>query len=88
MTAPSAPSPGFLLRPRFDAFIEALCAHIAGEGAKRRIAGPLIILVWQRFRRLAARFDRFVTTPLRPLQKRNEEPVPLYKTTGTATAPT
>ena len=85
MTAPSAPSPGFLLRPRFDAFIEALCAHIAGEGAKRRIAGPLIILVWQRLRRIAA---RFVTTPLRPLQKRNGEPVPLYKTTGTATAPT
>ena len=65
MTAPSAPSPGLLLRPRFDAFIEALCAHIAGEGAKRRIAGPLIILIWQRLRRLAARFARLVTTPPR-----------------------
>ena len=84
MTTPTPTSPGFLL-PRFDAFIEALCAHIAGEGAKCRIAGPLIILVWQRLRRLAA---RLVATPLRPLQKRNGEPVPLYKTTGTATAPT
>ena len=84
MTTPTPTSPGLLL-PRFDAFIEALCAHIAGEGAKRRIAGPLIILVWQRLRRLAA---RLVATPLRPLQKRNGEPVPLYKTTGTATAPT
>ena len=85
MTTPPPTSPGLLLLPRFDAFIEALCAHIAGEGAKRRIAGPLIILIWQRLRRLAA---RFVTTPLRPLQKRNGEPVPLYITTETATAPT
>ena len=88
MTTPTPTSPGLLLRPRFDAFIEALCAHIAGEGAKRRIAGPLIILIWQRLRRLAARFARFVTTPLRPLQERNGEPVPLYITTETATAPT
>ncbi|WP_288038653.1 hypothetical protein, partial [Acidiphilium sp.] len=65
MTTPTPTSPGLLLRPRFDAFIEALCAHIAGEGAKRRIAGPLIILIWQRLRRLAARFARLVTTPPR-----------------------
>ena len=65
MTTPTPTSPGLLLRPRFEAFIEALCAHIAGEGAKRRIAGPVIILIWQRLRRLAARFARLVTTPPR-----------------------
>ncbi|UNC15759.1 hypothetical protein FE249_16775 [Acidiphilium multivorum] len=51
MTTTTLTSPGFLLRPRFDAFIEALCAHIAGEGLKHRVAGPLIILIWQRLRR-------------------------------------
>ncbi|WP_174504580.1 hypothetical protein [Acidiphilium sp. C61] len=62
MTTPSPTSPGFLLL-RFDAFIEALCAHIAGEGLRHRVAGPLIVLIWQRIRRLAARFARLAVAP-------------------------
>ena len=54
---PTPTSPGFLLR--FETIIEALCAHIAAGGLRQRIAGPVIILICQRLRRLAARFARF-----------------------------
>ena len=66
MTTPTTTSPGLLLRPRFETFIEALCAHIAAAGLKHGVAGPVIILIWQRLRRLAARFARLASSPARP----------------------
>ncbi len=65
MTTPTTTSPGLLLRPRFETFIEALCAHIAAAGLKHGVAGPVIVLIWQRLRRLAARFARLAAIPAR-----------------------
>lgn len=65
MTTPTPTSPGLLL-PRFETIIEALCAHIAAAGLKHGVAGPVIILIWQRLRRLAVRFARLAATPARP----------------------
>ena len=41
---------------RFDRLIAALCRAVAGRGLARGLAGPLIVLIWSRLRRLAARF--------------------------------
>ncbi|CAG4917252.1 unnamed protein product [Acidocella sp. C78] len=51
--------------PRFETFIEALCAHIAAAGLKHGVAGPVIVLIWQRLRRLGARFARLAAIPAR-----------------------
>ena len=43
---------------RFPLIIEDLCRAIAAHIARDRAAGPLIILAWNRVRRIAARFTR------------------------------
>ena len=40
---------------RFALLIEALCASVAASHA-RGLAGPVIVLIWGRLRRMAARF--------------------------------
>jgi hypothetical protein len=42
----------------FAPLIEGLCQAVAAGGARGRLAGPLVILVWVRLRRLAGRFAR------------------------------
>jgi len=52
-TAPLAPTG---LSDRFALVIDGLCRATAARIAVNRAMGPLIILIWQRLRRIAARF--------------------------------
>ncbi len=54
-TAPPAPA------ERFACLVEGLCRAIAARGAASGPALPLLLLVWSRLRRLAARFARLAT---------------------------
>ena len=60
---------------RFALIIEGLCQAVARRGGLMGLAGPLVILIWTRLRRLKARFARHATTspapaPSRPAAKR------------------
>ena len=48
---------------RFARIIEGMCLAVARRGGLRLLAGPLVILIWSRLRRIAARFTRHGTTP-------------------------
>jgi hypothetical protein len=64
-TASPAPADHFAL------IIEGLCHAVARRGGiLGGLAGPLIILVWSRLRRLATRFAHATTTPYRPARPR------------------
>jgi hypothetical protein len=52
LTTASAPADDVAL------LIEGLCRAIAARGAARGLAGPFIILVWSRLRRMAGRVSR------------------------------
>ncbi len=56
---------------RFAAIIAALCDRVAAEGHRRGIAGPLVILIWTRLRRLAARLAAALDGPQRPARARH-----------------
>ncbi len=51
MTAPVPAAPA----ERFALVIDGLCRAVAEAGGRRLLAGPLVILIWQRLRRLADR---------------------------------
>ncbi len=54
MLAPAPPAPA----DRFALLIAGLCRAVAARSAGRALAGPLIVLIWGRLRRMAARFGR------------------------------
>ena len=56
---------------RFAAIIAALCDRVAAEGHRRGIAGPLVVLIWTRLRRLAARLAAALDGPQRPARARH-----------------
>jgi hypothetical protein len=66
------------LADRLALIIEGLCQAIAGRGGRLgSFAGPLIILIWTRLRRIAARFTRAAATlpPVgRPARRRTRSP--------------
>ncbi|HET9148148.1 MAG TPA: hypothetical protein VFN77_08865 [Acetobacteraceae bacterium] len=69
------------LAERLALIIEALCAAVArrvGPGFLGGLAGPLIILIRARLRRIAARFTRLAAQPGRPIRAacRPSRPVP------------
>ncbi len=41
---------------RFASVIDGLCRAVAEAGGRRRLAGPLVILIWRHLRRLGVRF--------------------------------
>ncbi len=69
LTLPAAPA------DRFACLIDGLCRAIAAPGAGRGLAGPLMILLWSRLRRLSVRFAvlaarfRAGTLPARPARR-------------------
>jgi hypothetical protein len=48
------------LDARFAAVIDRLCRAVAARSAGGRLAGPLIVLIWARLRRMARRFASLV----------------------------
>ena len=51
MAPPATPSPA----ERFALILDGLCSAVAARGGGRdRLAGPLVILIWSRLRRIAA----------------------------------
>ena len=52
------PPPNQTPAARFALIIEALCRAIAARSARHRLAGPILLLLWSRLRRTAARFAR------------------------------
>ncbi len=85
-TAPPAPA------ERFGLLIEGLCRAIAARSAVSRLAAPLLLLLWPRLRRMAARFARLAARfragrlPARPAARRpgrsGPPPQPLPKTSA------
>ena len=73
------PSPNPAPAARFALIIDALCRAIAAHGARHRLAGPVLLLLWPwlrrtvgRFARLAARLQagRMLSTRRRPAAPR------------------
>ncbi len=66
---------------RFRAILAALCDRVAAEGHRRGIAGPFLILIWTRLRRLADRLAAALDGPRRPPRARHpataSRPAPL-----------
>ena len=69
----------------FARLIDRLCRAVAARGGRGRLAGPLILLVWARLRRIAARFARLaaraqagapLAAPRRPASPRPGGPPP------------
>ncbi len=54
MPPPPNPAPA----ERFAQLIDALCRAVAAHGARHRLAGPILLLLWSRLRRMAARVAR------------------------------
>ena len=54
---------------RFALLIEALCESVAASHA-RGLAGPVIVLIWGRLRRMAARFAAAARIPVAPRASR------------------
>ena len=52
------PAPPPALSDRFACVIDGLCRALAARGAGRGLAVPLMLLLWSRLRRTAARFAR------------------------------
>ena len=51
-TPPSSPA------ERFAGVIDLLCRAVAARGGRDGLAGPLVVLIWSRLRRMAGRFAR------------------------------
>jgi hypothetical protein len=70
------PSPPLTPAARFARLIAALCEVVAAS--RKRLAGPLIILIWTRLRRMALRVDRVAARvasgPLPPPRPRSAAP--------------
>ena len=66
---------------RFRAILAALCDRAAAEGHRRGVAGPLLILIWTRLRRLADRLATALDGPRHPPRARHpataSRPAPL-----------
>ena len=61
MPTPSPDAAG--VSHRFGLVIDGLCRLVASRIAQERAAGPIIILIWNRLRRIAARFARLAADP-------------------------
>ena len=62
-TIPSAPS-AQVVADRLALIIEGLCQAVARRCGLGGLAGPFIILIWSRLRRLATRFARHALIPI------------------------
>ena len=74
-TVPRAPA------ERLAGIIDMLCRAVADHGGRKVLAGPLVILIWTRLRRLstrvvslAARIEAGTNTPARPRRQRAPRP--------------
>ena len=65
---------GAALAARLEAIVAALCDVLAAKGLARGLTGALIVLVWTRLRRLAARFSILLLRPPAPPRCRNFAP--------------
>ena len=65
---------GAALAARLEAIVAALCDVLAAKGLARGLTGALIVLVWTRLRRLAARFAILLLRPPAPPRCRNFAP--------------
>ncbi|WP_287850370.1 hypothetical protein [Acidiphilium sp.] len=65
---------GAALAARLEAIVAALCEVLAAKGLARGLTGALIVLVWTRLRRLAARFAILLLRPPAPPRCRNFAP--------------
>ena len=65
---------GAALAARLDAIVAGLCDVVAAKGLSRGLTGALILLVWTRLRRLAARFTIFSRRPSAPPRRRTSAP--------------
>ena len=65
---------GAALAARLDAIVAGLCDVVAAKGLSRGLTGALILLVWTRLRRLAARFTIFLRRPSAPPRRRTFAP--------------
>ncbi|KDM65913.1 hypothetical protein [Acidiphilium sp. JA12-A1] len=65
---------GAALAARLEAIVAALCDVLAAKGLARGLTGALIVLVWTRLRRLAARFATLLIRPSAPPRCRNFAP--------------
>ncbi|MDA8248388.1 MAG: hypothetical protein M0Z28_04355 [Rhodospirillales bacterium] len=78
-TAPSAPIS--IPAERLAGILDTLCRAIADRGGRKLLAGPLVILIWTRLRRisarvltLAARIEAGTNKPARPRRPRAARP--------------
>jgi hypothetical protein len=76
-TTPTAPAS--VMADRLALIIEGLCHAVARRGSARSgglagLAGPFIVLIWSRLRRIATRFARHATIP--PAPSRPAKPRP------------
>ena len=63
----AAPNPdAAALAARLDAIVAGLCDVLAAKGLSRGLTGAMILLVWTRLRRLAARFAILLHRPSAP----------------------
>ena len=71
----AAPHPdAAALAARLEAIVAALCEVLAAKGLARGLTGAVIVLVWTRLRRLAARFATLLLRPPAPPRCRNFAP--------------
>ena len=71
----AAPNPdAAALAARLDAIVAGLCDVLAAKGLSRGLTGAMILLVWTRLRRLAARFAILLLRPPAPPRCRKFAP--------------
>ena len=71
----AAPNPdAAALAARLDAIVAGLCDVLAAKGLSRGLTGAMILLVWTRLRRLAARFAILSRRPSAPPRCRKFAP--------------
>lgn len=67
-TTPATPT------ERLADLIAWLAACVAAQGHRRRLAGPLVVAIWTRLHRIAARFRVIAATPIPPPRPERTEP--------------
>ena len=70
-TAPAPPTPRPMQAPatpteRLAAIIAWLAGCVAEQGSRQRLAGPLVVAIWTRLRRISAQFLAVAATPIPP----------------------
>ena len=60
VSAPATPT------ERLAAIIAWLAGCVAEQGSRQRLAGPLVVAIWTRLRRMSARFLALAATPIPP----------------------